>query len=137
MYGQNANVSAPAWDAAVARPTVQGHFAVPVDTLIGIWLPSRRRQVKMKEVASPKFSLVDPGVARALAGRWREPLDGSEGGFLPETWTLHELRAAMTAQDSGDELHHRRTPSASEKDFFWTRQTHAVGGGVKAASSCS
>jgi len=133
MNGQIANVSGLARDAGVARPTVQGYFAALVDTLIGIWLPPWRQRAKVKEVASPKFYLFDPGVVRALAGRLREPLDGSERGFLLETWILHELRAAMAAQDTGGQLHYWRTPSGSEVDFVWTRGPHAVGVEVKAA----
>ena len=77
MNGQIVNVAGIARDAAVARPTVQGYFATLVDTLIGFWLPAWRKRAKVKEVASPKFYLFDPGVARALAGRLREPLDGT------------------------------------------------------------
>ena len=135
MNGQIANVSGLARDAAVARPTVQGYFATLVDTLIGIWLPAWRTRVKVKEVASPKFYLFDPGVVRALAGRLREPLDGAERGFLLETWILHELRAAMATQDTGGQLHYWRTPSGSEVDFVWTRGPHAVGLEVKAATT--
>jgi hypothetical protein len=71
MNGQIANV------AGLARPTVQGCFATLVDTLIGFWLPAWRKRVRVKEVASPKFYLFDPGVARALAGRHREPVDSA------------------------------------------------------------
>jgi predicted AAA+ superfamily ATPase len=87
----------------------------------------------VKEVAGPKFYLFDPGVARALAGRSREPLDGAERGFLLETWILHELRAAMSLHDTGGQLSYWRTPSGSEVDFIWTRGTHAIGIEVKAA----
>jgi len=103
--------------------------------LIGVWLPAWRRRAKVKEVASPKFYLFDPGVARALAGRLREPLDGSERGFLLETWILHELRSAMAMQNTGGEFHYWRTPSGSEVDFVWTRGPHAVGVEVKAAAT--
>ncbi len=135
MNGQIANVSGLARDAAVARPTVQGYFTALVDTLIGVWLPAWRKRAKVKEVASPKFYLFDPGVVRALAGRLREPLDGSERGFLLETWILHELRAAMATQETGGQLHYWHTPSGSEVDFVWTRAAHAVGVEVKAAAT--
>ena len=135
MNGQIANVSALARDAAVARPTVQGYFSALVDTLIGMWLPAWRQRAKVKEVASPKFYLFDSGVVRALAGRLREPLDGSERGFLLETWLLHELRAAMATQETGGQLHYWRTPSGSEVDFVWTQGAHAVGLEVKAATT--
>lgn len=135
MNGQVANVSGLARDCAVARPTVQGYFATLIDTLIGFWLPAWRKRAKVKEVASPKFYLFDPGVVRALAGRLREPLDAGERGFLLETWILHELRAAMATQDAGGQLHYWRTPSGTEVDFIWTRAAHSVGVEVKAATT--
>jgi predicted AAA+ superfamily ATPase len=135
MNGQIANVSGLARDCAVARPTVQGYFAALIDTLIGFWLPAWRKRAKVKEVASPKFYLFDPGVVRALAGRLREPLDATERGFLLETWILHELRTAMATQDTGGQLHYWRTPSGSEVDFVWTRAAHAIGVEVKAATT--
>jgi len=135
MNGQIVNVAGIARDAAVARPTVQGYFATLVDTLIGFWLPAWRRRAKVKEVASPKFYLFDPGVVRALAGRLRDPLDGGERGFLLETVVLHEIRAAMAFQNLGGQLHYWRTPSGTEVDFIWTRAKRAVGIEVKAATA--
>ena len=135
MNGQIANVAGLARDAAVARPTVQGYFATLTDTLIGYWLPAWQRRAKVKEVASPKFYLFDPGVARALGGRLREPLDSSERGFLLETWILHELRAAMATQNLGGQLFYWRTPSGSEVDFIWTRGARAIGIEVKATTT--
>jgi len=135
MNGQVVNVAGIARDAAVARPTVQGYFATLQDTLIGFWLPAWRRRAKVKEVASPKFYLFDAGVARALAGRLREPLDGLERGFLLETWMLHELRAATASLNAGGQLHYWRTPTGTEVDFIWTRAGRAVGIEVKAAST--
>jgi predicted AAA+ superfamily ATPase len=74
VNGQVVNVAGIARDAAVARPTVQGYFATLEDTLIGCWLPAWREGAKVREVASAKFYLIDPGVARALSGRLREPI---------------------------------------------------------------
>ncbi|MBM4142468.1 MAG: ATP-binding protein [Lentisphaerae bacterium] len=135
MNGRIVNVSGIARDAAVARPTVQGYFSTLVDTLIGVWLPAWRKKAKVKEVASPKFYLFDPGVTRALAGRLREPLDGTERGFLLETWVLHELRAAIAFRNLGGQLHYWRTPSGSEVDFIWSRGNRAVGIEVKASTA--
>ena len=135
MNGQIANVSSLARDASAARPTVQGYFAVLVDTLIGCWLPAWKKRIKVKEVAASKFFLFDPGVVRALAGRLREPLDGAERVGLLETWILHELRAAMAFRGTGGHLSYWRTPSGSEIDFIWTRGPHAVGLEVKSATA--
>jgi len=134
MNGQIANVAGLARDAAVARPTVQGYFGTLVDTLIGVWLPAWRKRAKVKEIANPKFYLFDPGVARTLAGRVREPLDAAERGFLLETWILHELRAALSGLNAGGQLYYWRTPSGSEVDFVWMRAERAVGIEVKAAN---
>ena len=134
MNGQVSNLAGVARDAGVARPTVQGYFETLIDTLIGVWLPAWQRRARVKEVASPKFYLFDCGVARALSGRLREPIDGLERGFLLETWILHELRATIAYHGLGGELHHWRTPSGSEVDFIWTRAKRAVGIEVKASA---
>jgi predicted AAA+ superfamily ATPase len=67
--------------------------------------------------------------------RLRERLDGSERGFLLETWVLQELRAAIAFQNLGGQLHYWRTPSGTEVDFIWTRAKRAVGIEVKAATT--
>ena len=133
MNGRIANVTGIARDAAVARPTVQGYFDILVDTLIGVWLPAWQPRAKVKEVGSPKFYLFDPGVARALAGTLREPIEGVERGFLLETWVLHELRAAIALQSLGGDLRYWRTPAGSEVDFIWTRAKRSVGIEVKSS----
>ncbi len=133
VNGQVVNVAGVSRDAAVARPTVQGYFGTLVDTLIGAWLPAWRARAKVKEVASPKFYFFDPGVARALAGRLREPLESGERGFLLETLVLHELRAAQAYRSLGGQLHYWRTPHGREVDFVWTRGRRAIGIEVKAS----
>jgi predicted AAA+ superfamily ATPase len=134
INGQAVNVAGVARDAAVARPTVQGYFDILVDTLLGFWLPAWRQRAKVKEVASPKFYLFDTGVARALAGRTREPIEAAERGVLLETWILHELRAAIEYGSLGGDLHYWRTPSGSEVDFVWSRGRRTVGIEVKSSS---
>ena len=135
MSGQVSNLAGMARDTAVARPTVQGYFDILIDTLIGVRLPAWQRRAKVKEVATAKFYLFDCGVARALAGRLREPIDGLERGFLLETWILHELRATIAYESIGGDLQYWRTPSGSEVDFIWTRGKRAVGIEVKAATN--
>jgi uncharacterized protein len=132
--GQVTNVAAIARDAAIARPTVQGHFEVLVDTLVGSWLPAFRPRARIKEVQHPKFYFFDPGLVRALSRRTREPLDSAERGPLLETLVLHELRSEVTYSGIGGELSYWRTPSGSEVDFIWKRASFAVGIEVKAAT---
>ncbi|MFY9342350.1 MAG: ATP-binding protein [Planctomycetota bacterium] len=131
--GQVVNVTGVARDAGVARPTVARYFDILVDTLIGAWLPAWRPRARIKEVQHPKFFLFDPGVARALSGRLREPLEPVERGFLLETLVMHELRAAINVQGLGGTLSYWRTPSGSEIDFVWERGKKRIGIEVKAA----
>jgi len=127
------NVSGVARDAGIARPTVARYFEVLVDTLVGTWLPAWRPRARIKEVQHPKFYLFDSGVARALAGRTREPLEREERGHLFETLILHELRAAINEQNLGGALSYWRTPSGSEVDFVWERGKRRIGFEVKVA----
>jgi len=131
--GQVVNVTGVARDAGVTRPTVTRHFEVLVDTLLGTWLPAWRPRARIKEVQHPKFFLFDPGVARGLAGRLREPLNDTERGPLLETLVLHELRAAIAYQNLGGTLSYWRTPSGAEIDFVWERGDKRVGIEVKAS----
>jgi predicted AAA+ superfamily ATPase len=131
---QVTNTASLARDAAIARPTVQGYFEVLGDTLLGHWLPAWRPRAKIKEARHPKFYLFDPGVARALAGRLREPVESSERGALLETLIFHELRAQIAYSDCGGGLSYYRTPSDTEIDFVWTRAGHAVAVEVKATA---
>ena len=132
--GQVVNVAGTARDAGVSRMTVARYYQVLVDTLIGFWLPAWRSKARIKEVRHPKFYLFDPGVARALLGRTRDPLEAAERGPLLETLVLHELRAAMTGRNAGGELSYWRTPAGAEVDFIWRRGRRAVGVEVKASS---
>lgn len=131
--GQVVNVTGVARDAGVARPTVARHFEVLVDTLLGTWLPAWRPRARIKEVQHPKFFLFDPGVARGLAGRLREPPSDTERSPLLETLVLHELRAAIAYQNLGGNLSYWRTPSGTEVDFVWERGDKRIGIEVKAS----
>jgi predicted AAA+ superfamily ATPase len=132
--GQVVNVASTARDAGVSRMTVARYYQVLVDTLIGFWLPAWQSKARIKEVRHPKFYLFDPGVARALLGRIREPLESAERGVLLETLVLHELRAAMSVHNAGGDLSYWRTPAGREVDFIWRRGRRAVGVEVKAST---
>lgn len=131
--GQVVNVAGVARDSGVTRPTVTRFYQVLVDTLIGSWLPAWKSRARIKEQQHPKFYLFDPGVARAMHGRLREPVEAAERGPLLETLILHELRAAVGEQNIGGALSYWRTPSGTEIDFVWERGHRRVGIEVKAA----
>ena len=91
--GQVTNAAGIARDAGVNRRTVQNHFDILTDTLIGFWLPPWKLKSANKQVSQGKFYFFDSGVARALSARLPYPPTPEEIGPLAETFVLNELRA--------------------------------------------
>lgn len=121
--GQTTNVSGLARDANISRETARGYFEVLVDTLIGGWLPAYRPRAKVKEVALPKFYWFDPGVLRAAAGGFDQPLPADFEGVMLEHLLLHEVRSHIHYSGIKGSLGYWATPSGSEVDFvFWRGQ---------------
>lgn len=116
--GQMTNVSAIARDAAVARTSVQNHFDLLVDTLIGYWLPPWKLKTANKQVRHSKFYLFDCGVARALAGRLPYPIGDEERGALLETLLLGEMRAYLAYSGLRYPLHFWRDHNGAEVDVL-------------------
>ena len=116
--GQTTNVSAIARDAGVARTTVQHHFDVLVDTLIGYWLPPWKLKPANKQVSHSKFYLFDCGVTRALAGRLPYFVGDEERGTLLETLVLNEVRAYLAYSGLRYPLHFWRDHNGAEVDIL-------------------
>ena len=93
--GQVTNAAGIARDAGISRQTVQNHFEILTDTLIGFWLPPWKLKSATKQVRQSKFYFFDCGVARALTGRLAYPPTSEELGPLAETFVLNELRAYL------------------------------------------
>jgi len=55
---------------------VQGYFEILLNTLFASLLPASRPRAKVKEIQHPKFYFFDPGVVRALSGRFIRALTG-------------------------------------------------------------
>ncbi len=91
--GQVTNATGIARDAGINRRTVQNHFEILTDTLLGFWLPAWKLKSATKQVRESKFYFFDSGVARALGGRLAYPPTREEMGPLAETFVLNELRA--------------------------------------------
>ena len=70
---QATNATSIARDAGIDRRTVQSHFGILIDTLIGCWLPPWKLRSATKQVQQSKFYFFDSGVARALSGRLPYP----------------------------------------------------------------
>jgi len=116
--GQMTNATAIARDAGISRHTVQNHFDILVDTLLGYWLPAWKMKSATKQVQQSKFYFFDSGVARALMGRLPYPPTREELGPLLETFILHELRAYLSYSGRAYTLHFWRTYDGAEVDIL-------------------
>ena len=94
--GQVTNAASIARDAGINRNTVQSHFDILIDTLIGFWLPSWKLKSATKQVRQSKFYFFDVGVVRALSGRLSYPPVHEELGHLLETFVVNEIRAWLS-----------------------------------------
>lgn len=103
-------------DAGISRNTVQNHFEILVDTLLGFWLPPWKLKAATKQVQNRKFYLFDCGVVRALSRRLPYPPTSEELGPLLETLVLHELRANLSYTRVHYPLHFWRTYDGAEVD---------------------
>jgi uncharacterized protein len=103
-------------DAQVARTTVYEYFEILKDTLLIHELPSWRKSVKRKPLASSKYYFFDVGVVSVLQGREFRPAT-PEFGEAFETYLMHEL-ASHRDYASGEALNYWRSTSGYEVDFI-------------------
>lgn len=111
------NVEAVASDCGISRKTVESHFDLLDDLLLGVRVPVFRRRAARKLTVHPKFYFFDAGVYRHL--RPRGPLDTDEeiDGAAIETLLFECLRAEVAARDLGYEIFFWRTADHVEVDF--------------------
>ena len=117
--GQCTNYSSIARDTGISRRTVQNHFEILVDTLIGYWLPAWKLKRSTKQVGQSKFFFFDCGVARALTGRLPYPPTQEELGPLMETYVLHEVRAYLHYTARNYRLYFWRSYDGNEVDLLF------------------
>ena len=115
---QITNFTGIARDAAISRQTVQHHFEILIDTLLGFWLPAWKLKSANKQVSHGKFYFFDPGVARALTGRLPYPLTAEESGASLETFVLGELRAHVSYTGKHYPLRFWRNYDGAEVDLI-------------------
>ena len=132
--GQLTNATSIARDVGVSRHTVQNHFDILVDTLLGYWLPPWKLKAATKQVRQSKFYFFDVGVARALSGRLAYPPSPEALGPLAETFILNELRAWLAYQSLGYRLHFWRSYDGAEVDAVCETASGFVAIEVKASS---
>ena len=115
---QATNATSIARDAGIDRRTVQNHFAILTDTLIGYWLPAWKLKSATKQVRQSKFYFFDGGVVRALSGRLPYPPTLEERGPLVETLILNEIRAFLSYTGRHYRPHYWRSYDDAEVDVL-------------------
>lgn len=125
--GQVLNLVQVAADAGINRKTVENHFELLEDLLLGVRLPVFTRRATRKLTSHPKFFFFDAGVFRAL--RPRGPLDSEaeiDGASL-ETLLMQSVRAENANRNLGYELFCWRTREHVEVDLilYGERGLHA------------
>ena len=116
--GQVTNATGIARDAGTNRRTVQNHFKILTDTLVGYRLPAWKLKSATKQVREAKFYFFDSGVARALGGRLAYPPTSEELDPLAETFVLNELRAWLGYSGAGYGLWYWRSYDGVEVDVL-------------------
>ncbi len=114
--GQPSNATNIAREAGVHRRTVESHFQILADTLLGYWLPAWKLKPATRQVARSKFYFFDCGVARALTGRLPYPPTREELGAQMETFVLNEIRAYLSYSKLDYRMHYWRTYDGAEVD---------------------
>lgn len=114
-------------DCGINRKTVENHFDLLEDLLLGVRVPVFRRKAARKLTSHPKFFFFDAGVFRAL--RPRGPLDSEAeiDGATLETLVMQALRAENANRGLGYELFFWRTHDHREVDLvlYGERGLHA------------
>ena len=131
---QVTNATSIGRDAGIDRRTVQSHFTILTDTLIGFWLPAWKLRSATKQVQQSKFYFFDGGVVRALSGRLPYPPTPEERGPLLETTILNEIRAFLSYSGRHYVPHYWRSYDGAEVDVLCETATGFVAIEVKASA---
>ena len=131
---QVTNVTGVARDAGINRQTVQNHFEILTDTLLGYWLPAWKLKSSTKQVRQSKFYFFDCGVARSLTGRLPYPPVAEELGPLLETFILNELRACLSYTGKHYPLYFWRNYNGAEADVLFETAKGFVALEIKAST---
>lgn len=115
--GSVLNLTRVAEECGLPRKTVESHFELLEDLLIGTRLPVFQHRAQRRMTQHPKFFYFDAGVFRSL--RPKGPLDAPEeiDGACLETLVFQELRAQNAARELGYDLFFWRTLDGLEVDF--------------------
>ena len=137
-HGQVVNMSAVARDSQVSRAVVRDFFSILEDTMLGFFLPAYYPKLRIKEQKSPKFYLIDPGIARAFKKNFG-PVAIEERGFLFEGLVAQLLRAYKDYRNLYEKIYYWSSLGAkqTEVDFLLKRGKELIAIEVKAKTQVS
>ena len=111
-----------------------GYVEILEDTLVAFRLPAYDPKLRVRERKHPKLYWIDPGLARAAAGRFRE-LDPRERGPVFEGWIATVLASYRDYHGAFDEMYYWAPARAreTEVDFLLLRDSDSVAIEAKAS----
>ena len=135
FHGQTLNIASAARDAEVSRTTLAGYVDILEDTLVAFRLPAYDPKLRVRERKHPKLYWIDPGMARAAAGRFRD-LDPRERGPLFEGWIATVLASYRDYHGAFDEMYYWAPAQArdTEVDFLLLRDGESIAIEAKASA---
>ena len=134
VHGQTLNVASAARDAEVSRTTLAGYVEILEDTLVAFRLKAYDPKLRVRERKHPKLYWIDPGMARAAAGRFRD-LDPRERGPLFEGWIATVLASYRDYHGAFDDMYYWAPAQArdTEVDFLLLRDGKSIAIEAKAS----
>ncbi len=137
-HGQAVNMSTIARESQISRHFVREFFSILEDTMLGFFLPAYYPKLRLREQKSPKFYLIDPGLARALKNNFG-PVSVEEKGFLFEGLIAQILRTYGDYHNLYEEIYYWSSLEAkkTEVDFLLKRGEELIAIEVKAKEQVS
>ena len=118
-HGELTNYSNIARDCGVDAKTVKEYYQILIDTLLGRLVePFKNRQARRVITRTPKFYLIDVGVAGALIKRQLVQEKGELFGKAFEHFVFMELTAHSSYYELDYGINFWRTKSGLEVDFI-------------------
>ena len=119
--GELLSYSAVARECGQSVRTVQAHYQILEDTLVGFRLEPWHRSVRKRLVGHPKFYLFDTGVTNAVNRRLSGPPDPMHQGRLFEQFVILEAHRLLSYARSDAALYFWRTNHGAEVDLLVER----------------
>ena len=132
------NLPAFARDCAVDAKTIKAYYQILSDTLLGYLIYPFHKKIKRELVqATPKFYLLDVGVASYLKARTIKTLKGEEAGDAFEHFILMELMAYLRLQEMDTTIQYWRSKNGLEVDFVLNQGSIAIEVKISTSPSAS